>query len=141
MGHVAQGGLRAFTSPALGPADNHDIISMKLFQLMVEHTPDEDNIDWTKIEPSVNFLKSPKGACLGLLPLGPTWDWGQAKASVVRACDLPAVEGLAVVVAWTPGPANHANEQCSSTGACSLPRLVLGQGQGRLQGPVCRWRC
>ncbi|KAF6081640.1 lectin, mannose binding 2 [Phyllostomus discolor] len=42
-------------------SDNHDIISMKLFQLMVEHTPDEDNIDWTKIEPSVNFLKSPKG--------------------------------------------------------------------------------
>nr|KAF6480604.1 lectin, mannose binding 2 [Molossus molossus] len=42
-------------------SDNHDIISMKLFQLMVEHTPDEENIDWTKIEPSVNFLKSPKG--------------------------------------------------------------------------------
>lgn len=37
---------------------------MKLFQLMVEHTPDEENIDWTKIEPSVNFLKSPKGMCV-----------------------------------------------------------------------------
>lgn len=45
-----------------GPTDNHDIISLKLFQLMVEHTPDEENIDWTKIEPSVNFLRSPKGA-------------------------------------------------------------------------------
>lgn len=45
----------------VGPADNHDIISLKLFQLMVEHTPEEENIDWTKIEPSVNFLKSPKG--------------------------------------------------------------------------------
>jgi hypothetical protein len=30
---------------------------------MVEHTPDEENIDWTKIEPGVNFLKSPKGTC------------------------------------------------------------------------------
>lgn len=49
---------------------------MKLFQLMVEHTPDEENIDWTKIEPSVNFLKSPKGVCGYSLPagaLGTTW--------------------------------------------------------------------
>ena len=42
-------------------ADNHDIISMKLYQLMVEHTPEEENLDWTKIEPSVSLLKSPKG--------------------------------------------------------------------------------
>lgn len=42
-------------------ADNHDIISMKMYQLMVEHTPEEDNQDWTKIEPSVSLLKSPKG--------------------------------------------------------------------------------
>ncbi|XP_069566162.1 vesicular integral-membrane protein VIP36 isoform X1 [Brachyistius frenatus] len=41
-------------------SDNHDIISMKLYQLMVEHTPEEENLDWTKIEPSVNLLKSPK---------------------------------------------------------------------------------
>ena len=53
------------------PADNHDIISMKLFQLMVEHTPDEESIDWTKIEPSVNFLKSPKGMHEQPLPVGP----------------------------------------------------------------------
>lgn len=51
---------QALSKLTVGPADNHDIISMKLFQLMVEHTPDEENIDWTKIEPSVNFLKSPK---------------------------------------------------------------------------------
>ncbi|KAK2891277.1 hypothetical protein Q8A67_013920 [Cirrhinus molitorella] len=41
-------------------SDNHDIISMKMYQLMVEHTPEEDNQDWTKIEPSVSLLKSPK---------------------------------------------------------------------------------
>jgi len=34
---------------------------MKMYQLMVEHTPEEDNQDWTKIEPSVSLLKSPKG--------------------------------------------------------------------------------
>lgn len=32
-----------------------------MYQLMVEHTPEEDNQDWTKIEPSVSLLKSPKG--------------------------------------------------------------------------------
>ncbi|XP_053573010.1 vesicular integral-membrane protein VIP36 [Bombina bombina] len=41
-------------------SDNHDIISMKLYQLMVEHSPEDENIDWTKIEPSVSLLKSPK---------------------------------------------------------------------------------
>uniref|UniRef100_A0A3B3ZWF3 L-type lectin-like domain-containing protein n=1 Tax=Periophthalmus magnuspinnatus TaxID=409849 RepID=A0A3B3ZWF3_9GOBI len=41
-------------------SDNHDIISMKLYQLMVEHSPEEENLDWTKIEPSVSLLKSPK---------------------------------------------------------------------------------
>ncbi|XP_041702973.1 vesicular integral-membrane protein VIP36-like isoform X2 [Coregonus clupeaformis] len=41
-------------------SDNHDIISMKMYQLMVDHTPDEDSLDWTKIEPSVSLLKSPK---------------------------------------------------------------------------------
>lgn len=34
---------------------------MKLYQLMVEHTPEEESLDWTKIEPSVSLLKSPKG--------------------------------------------------------------------------------
>lgn len=56
----------------LCPADNHDIISLKLFQLMVEHTPDEENIDWTKIEPSVSLLKSPKGGCVRPPPV---WAW------------------------------------------------------------------
>uniref|UniRef100_A0A8I5ZUM0 Lectin, mannose-binding 2 n=1 Tax=Rattus norvegicus TaxID=10116 RepID=A0A8I5ZUM0_RAT len=41
-------------------SDNHDLISIKLFQLTVERTPEEESIDWTKIEPGVNFLKSPK---------------------------------------------------------------------------------
>lgn len=52
---------------ALCPVDNHDLISIKLFQLTVERTPEEESIDWTKIEPGVNFLKSPKGACMQLL--------------------------------------------------------------------------
>ncbi|XP_018107750.1 vesicular integral-membrane protein VIP36 isoform X2 [Xenopus laevis] len=41
-------------------SDNHDIISMKLYQLMVDHSSDDENIDWTKIEPSVSLLRSPK---------------------------------------------------------------------------------
>lgn len=48
-------------------ADNHDIISMKMYQLMVEHTAEEDSQDWTKIEPSVSLLKSPKGSTFGIL--------------------------------------------------------------------------
>ncbi|KAI4794638.1 hypothetical protein KUCAC02_031937 [Chaenocephalus aceratus] len=39
-------------------SDNHDIISMKMYQLMVEHTPEEEIEDWTKIEPSVSLLNS-----------------------------------------------------------------------------------
>lgn len=31
---------------------------------MVERTPEEESIDWTKIEPGVSFLKSPKGMCV-----------------------------------------------------------------------------
>lgn len=34
---------------------------MKLFQLMVEHPLEDESVDWTKIEPSVSLLKSPKG--------------------------------------------------------------------------------
>lgn len=45
--------------------DNHDIISMKLFQLMVEHPVEDDTVDWTKIEPRVSLLKSPKGEPVG----------------------------------------------------------------------------
>lgn len=85
---------------------------MKLFQLMVEHTPDEDNIDWTKIEPSVNFLKSPKGTCSWPLPL---WafsglELGQGQCWCLPVVPLPLL-GLAVVVAWAPGSVSHANEQ------------------------------
>lgn len=46
---------------AHGSPDNHDIISMKLFQLMVEHPVEDETVDWTKIEPRVSLLKSPKG--------------------------------------------------------------------------------
>lgn len=55
--------------------DNHDIISMKLFQLMVEHPLEDETVDWTKIEPSVSLLKSPKGEAL-LLPRPLLEDWG-----------------------------------------------------------------
>ncbi|XDV37056.1 hypothetical protein PO909_006740 [Leuciscus waleckii] len=41
-------------------SDNHDIISMKMYQLMVEHTPEEDNQDWTKIEPSTILMIQPE---------------------------------------------------------------------------------
>lgn len=53
-------------------SDNHDIISMKLFQLMVEHPVEDETVDWTKIEPSVSLLKSPKGELVGFgnLPWG-----------------------------------------------------------------------
>lgn len=37
---------------------------MKLFQLMVEHPLEDETVDWTKIEPSVSLLKSPKGEAL-----------------------------------------------------------------------------
>lgn len=42
---------------------------MKLFQLMVEHPLEDDTVDWTKIEPSVSLLKSPKGESLGFRDL------------------------------------------------------------------------
>lgn len=62
---IVQGGNEQLVAhsgfPLLNVLDNHDIISMKLYQLMVEHTPEEENQDWTKIEPSVSLLKSPKG--------------------------------------------------------------------------------
>lgn len=50
---------------------------MKLYQLMVEHTPEEESQDWSKIQPSVSLLKSPKGrrgswGSVGRLPSA-TW--------------------------------------------------------------------
>ncbi|KAF6081639.1 lectin, mannose binding 2 [Phyllostomus discolor] len=78
-------------------SDNHDIISMKLFQLMVEHTPDEDNIDWTKIEPSVNFLKSPKDNVddpTGNFRSGPLTGW---RVFLLLLCALLGIIVCAVV--------------------------------------------
>uniref|UniRef100_A0A8D0WPK1 Lectin, mannose binding 2 n=1 Tax=Sus scrofa TaxID=9823 RepID=A0A8D0WPK1_PIG len=78
-------------------SDNHDIISMKLFQLMVEHTPDEENIDWTKIEPSVNFLKSPKDNVddpTGNFRSGPLTGW---RVFLLLLCALLGIIVCAVV--------------------------------------------
>uniref|UniRef100_A0A8C3ICL3 Lectin, mannose binding 2 n=1 Tax=Chrysemys picta bellii TaxID=8478 RepID=A0A8C3ICL3_CHRPI len=74
-------------------SDNHDIISIKLFQLMVEHPPEEENIDWTKIEPSVSLLKSPKGESSGLW--GPMIEGSCVIPSGLLSGQLP--EG------WWPG--------------------------------------
>lgn len=72
--------------------DNHDIISMKLFQLMVEHPLEDETVDWTKIEPSVSLLKSPKGESLGFGNL--QWRTGTLKGLLkgIRAvipCENP----------------------------------------------------
>ncbi|ELK30947.1 Vesicular integral-membrane protein VIP36 [Myotis davidii] len=78
-------------------SDNHDIISMKLFQLMVEHTPEEENIDWTKIEPSVNFLKSPKDNVddpTGNFRSGPLTGW---RVFLLLLCALLGIIVCAVV--------------------------------------------
>ncbi|XP_055285466.1 vesicular integral-membrane protein VIP36 [Moschus berezovskii] len=78
-------------------SDNHDIISMKLFQLMVEHTPDEESIDWTKIEPSVNFLKSPKDNVddpTGNFRSGPLTGW---RVFLLLLCALLGIIVCAVV--------------------------------------------
>ncbi|XP_032014612.1 vesicular integral-membrane protein VIP36 isoform X2 [Hylobates moloch] len=78
-------------------SDNHDIISMKLFQLMVEHTPDEESIDWTKIEPSVNFLKSPKDNVddpTGNFRSGPLTGW---RVFLLLLCALLGIVVCAVV--------------------------------------------
>ncbi|XP_028909277.1 vesicular integral-membrane protein VIP36 [Ornithorhynchus anatinus] len=78
-------------------SDNHDIISLKLFQLMVEHSPDEENIDWTKIEPSVSFLKSPKDNVddpTGNFRSGPLTGW---KVFLLLLCSLLGIIVCAVV--------------------------------------------
>lgn len=100
---------------------------MKLFQLMVEHTPDEENIDWTKIEPSVNFLKSPKGVCARPLPV---WAWaawhGRGQCGQVPVVPL-SLPDLAVVMAWVLGSANNATELICE----------LNTWPAKPQGPVC----
>ena len=94
---------------------------MKLFQLMVEHTPDEESIDWTKIEPSVNFLKSPKGVCLVPLPVRPK-------------CCVPVVPlPLWVWLCVGPGLLGQQAMLRSSVGApgvCFLPQGAAGRAGG-----------
>ncbi|XP_044882897.1 transmembrane emp24 domain-containing protein 9-like [Mauremys mutica] len=78
-------------------SDNHDIISMKLFQLMVEHPPEKENIDWTKIEPSVSLLKSPKDNVddpTGNFRSGPLTGW---KVFLLLLCALLGIIVCAVV--------------------------------------------
>ncbi|KFR05885.1 Vesicular integral-membrane protein VIP36, partial [Opisthocomus hoazin] len=78
-------------------SDNHDIISMKLFQLMVEHPAEDETIDWTKIEPSVSLLKSPKDNVddpTGNFRSGPLTGW---KVFLLLLCALLGIIVCAVV--------------------------------------------
>ncbi|XP_031453986.1 vesicular integral-membrane protein VIP36 [Phasianus colchicus] len=78
-------------------SDNHDIISMKLFQLMVEHPLEDDTVDWTKIEPSVSLLKSPKDNVddpTGNFRSGPLTGW---KVFLLLLCALLGIIVCAVV--------------------------------------------
>jgi mannose-binding lectin 2 len=50
-------GLYFGASAATGElADNHDIISMKLYDIVIDGTPDDNSIDYSKIEPSAEFF-------------------------------------------------------------------------------------
>ncbi|KAJ7406222.1 Vesicular integral-membrane protein VIP36 [Willisornis vidua] len=78
-------------------SDNHDIISMKLFQLMVEHPAEDETVDWTKIEPSVSLLKSPKDNVddpTGNFRSGPLTGW---KVFLLLLCALLGIIVCAVV--------------------------------------------
>ncbi|XP_010000388.1 PREDICTED: vesicular integral-membrane protein VIP36 [Chaetura pelagica] len=78
-------------------SDNHDIISMKLFQLMVEHPLEDETVDWTKIEPSVSLLKSPKDNVddpTGNFRSGPLTGW---KVFLLLLCALLGIIVCAVV--------------------------------------------
>ncbi|XP_061091428.1 transmembrane emp24 domain-containing protein 9-like [Conger conger] len=78
-------------------SDNHNIISMKMYQLMVEHTPEEDNLDWSKIEPSVSLLKSPKDNIddpTGYFRSSPLTGW---KVFLLLLCALLGIVVCAVV--------------------------------------------
>ncbi|RLW02834.1 hypothetical protein DV515_00006769 [Chloebia gouldiae] len=77
--------------------DNHDIISMKLFQLMVEHPLEDETVDWTKIEPRVSLLKSPKDNVddpTGNFRSGPLTGW---KVFLLLLCALLGIIVCAVV--------------------------------------------
>ncbi|RMB96617.1 hypothetical protein DUI87_26682 [Hirundo rustica rustica] len=78
-------------------SDNHDIISMKLFQLMVEHPMEDESVDWTKIEPRVSLLKSPKDNVddpTGNFRSGPLTGW---KVFLLLLCALLGIIVCAVV--------------------------------------------
>lgn len=102
---------------------------MKLFQLMVEHTPDEENIDWTKIEPSVNFLKSPKGTCVQPLLAWVAWRGARPGASLGKYLwsSCPCLVQLWLWL-W-PGLLDQQSvliSSCVSTCVCCFLHSVLG---------------
>lgn len=43
------------------PLDNHDVISLKLFELTVERTPEEEKLHRDVFLPSVDNMKLPEG--------------------------------------------------------------------------------
>ena len=44
--------------------DNHDIISIKVYELEVDHSNDDQSKDYTKILPEADFFASPRGLCI-----------------------------------------------------------------------------
>ena len=44
--------------------DNHDIISIKVYELEVDHSNDDQSKDYTKILPEADFFASPRGLCV-----------------------------------------------------------------------------
>jgi hypothetical protein len=47
----------------LSPLDNHDVISLKLFELTVERTPEEEKLHRDVFLPSVDNMKLPESEC------------------------------------------------------------------------------
>lgn len=97
------------------PADNHDIISMKLFQLMVEHTPDEESIELDQDRAQRQLPPSqPKGMHVQP-PGGPGW-----------------LRKLLKVHLLFPGPTQPLNQQLVLMNRCVSPwplyRLALSAG-------------
>lgn len=75
------------SSSLLSPLDNHDVISLKLFELTVERTPEEEKLHRDVFLPSVDNMKLPESEC-GVLGQGPMagrgWQcqhgWGDSQA-------------------------------------------------------------
>lgn len=74
---------------------------MKLYQLMVEHSPEEEGQDWSKIEPSVSLLKSPKGRSEAP-PVSPGRSLSQPAASWRRALARRQTSFFSGLFSWPP---------------------------------------